>query len=99
MDPKNIESALSILEIELDGLSETAELWPEQPEDWRYSLMLEWGTWMGGLRLLDREYRAGKMTRDHALRYRMVIQRLRASIPVLRQLGWVLPDVPLEEAA
>lgn len=97
MDPKNINNALNRLHRKVNDLPENAELWPEQPEHWRAGLMIEWDILMSQLAQLHEGYQNGEMAAHEAQRYRDAAKQLLAYLPIVRQLGWALPSVSLDE--
>ncbi|HEY8446291.1 MAG TPA: hypothetical protein VIL01_04220 [Thermomicrobiales bacterium] len=58
---------------------------------------MEWGQVMGTIRvILDPAYRAGKLTPTQAERYRALLAALKEALPVIEQLGFAQPQIPLE---
>lgn len=99
MDSKDIESALSVLELEVSDLSETADLWPEQPDDWRLGFMIEWDVRMSEFKALHDSYESAQLSPENIQRYRQLARQLRNQLPTVKQLGLTMPSVSLDEDA
>ena len=90
------EVALRGIEKETDFLPELAARWSELPAIDHSSWELEWSELMRRLELLDAAYRSGVLTADQERRYPALLRQLRAALPVIDELDFERPTVPLD---
>jgi hypothetical protein len=90
------EITLQGIEKETAFLPELAARWPELPEIDHASWELEWSELMRHLETLDAAYRAGALTADQERCYPALLRQLRAALPVIDELDFERPTVPLE---
>lgn len=92
-----IERDLHHLRVEIEDLPTLAEEWDDAQESVRYDADLTWHSAMVAMReRLDPAYRSGQMTAEQAERYRDLLRKLKAALPVIEKLGFSKPDAPLE---
>ena len=89
------EITLRGIEKETDFLPELAARWPDVPEIDHASWELEWSELMRRLELLDAAYRPGVLTADQERRYPALLRQLQAALPVIDELDFDRPTVPL----
>lgn len=94
---QDLERDFRRIATELDDLPRLADEWDDAQESVRYDAEITWYDALVGLhRRLDPAYRAGQMTAEQAERYRVLLARLKAALPVIDQLGFARPRVSLE---
>jgi hypothetical protein len=90
------EVSLTGIEKETAFLRDLAARWPELPSDIQTSWELEWSEMMRYLETLDAAYRSGLLTAGQQTRYRELLRQLRAALPVIDELEFERPTVPLD---
>jgi len=91
---KRIEIGLRSLGRTLRALPEVARAWADMSDGERASWSLDWDQLMGTyLRLLERHYRVGTLTRDQQARYRVLLSKLEAVGPLIARLDLYPPPV------
>ena len=93
---RRIDASLSSILAETDFLPDLQEAWDRQPENARIDWGLEWRDLMARLENLDCDYRDDIMTQEQRGRYRELLVKLKAQLPILRLLDLDLPSVPLD---
>ena len=92
-----IERSLHALLAEAEDLPCTAEEWDQLADGERASVSLDWAHLMADyLTELDQYYRAGTMTPDQQVRYRAVLCKLKAVLPIIERLDFYRPPVSLD---
>lgn len=86
---EQIETGLTIVWAEVDGIPETAADWPTLPDEDQYDFILEWDNLMGVLRKLTNvyEHQESQMTRAQVARYERLIRRFQDVLPTIQWLG------------
>lgn len=92
---QRIEVGLREIGAEADFLPELAAGWAEESAAERDVWYLEWRELLGRLEELERSSRAGTMTAEQQGRYQELLEKLRASLPLLERLGLPSPAVSL----
>ncbi|MBI4492881.1 MAG: hypothetical protein HY690_08830 [Chloroflexi bacterium] len=94
-----IERSLIATLAEVEDLPALATEWDTLAEGVRASLSLEWDHLMADyLTELDEYFRAGQMTSDQPTRYRALLCKLKAALPIIEQLNLYRPPVALDGA-
>lgn len=93
---QRIDASLSSILVETDFLPNLLEVWDRQSENARVDWSLEWRDLMARLENLGRDYRDGILTREQRGRFRELLGKLKARLPVLRWLDLDLPSVSLD---
>jgi hypothetical protein len=91
-----LEDDLSGIQKDTAFLPNLAAMWRELPGDVQTSWELEWSELMAHLERLDAAQRAGALTVDQQARYRKLLRQLRAALPVIDELDFERPTVPLD---
>jgi hypothetical protein len=89
---------LRTVAMEVRELPELKARWVEEDERNRALYKHLWHNTMGGLENLEDKHREGKMTPEQVARYRELKHLLKEAIPILKQLRFTLPPVPLDGA-
>lgn len=84
------------IEQETAFLPDLAAMWPQMLTIDRTSWELEWSELMRRLELLDAAYRSGLLTADQRARYPALLRQLWAALPIIDELDFERPTVPLE---
>jgi hypothetical protein len=96
LDPR-VDTGLESLRLMVGDLPEVAEEWNQLDDGERAHWSLDWDQLMGShLRLLEAHFRAGQMTAAQQERYRAVLSKLKAALPLIERLDLYRPTVPLE---
>jgi hypothetical protein len=92
-----IETGLQLVYADILDLPMLAEEWDGLADGARVSLSLGWAHSMADyLTDLDEHYRAGRMSPDQQARYRELLDKLRAALPIIGRLNLYPPPVSLE---
>ena len=84
--------------MEVRVLPETEARWAKEDKRNRYLYKQLWHNAMGVMENLEDKHREGKMTPEQEARYRELKPLLKEAIPMLEQLRFTLPPVPLDGA-
>lgn len=94
---ERIERSLNVVFAELDDLPELVEEWEIMPVGERVSWSLEWDHAMGTyLTRLDHYFCLGEMSPAQQARYRDLLCRLKAALPLIERRNLYRPPVPLD---
>ena len=94
---QTIDRDLHPLSRELEDLPGLADERDDAQESVRYDAELTWyGVMVGLAARLAPAYRAGRMTPEQAERYRALLGRPKAALPISERLGFARPTVALE---
>jgi uncharacterized protein (DUF433 family) len=88
---------LKMFELMVTELPEVAAEWSTLSEAERESWRLDWSNEMFGLRRLAGHVSDGALSTADQKRYRQVLHRLKAALPLVNRLNLRLPAVPLDD--
>ncbi len=91
-----IDGVLRVVTAEVDDLPARAEWWASETDDNRIVFTLEWQELMARLKLVANADQQARLTPDQQARYRAVLQKLKAALPIIRCLELMPPPVSLE---
>lgn len=67
--------------------------WPGLPIHTRITLLYEWQDVVDRMESLSHHYQSGEMSGEQSRQYRDMLAELRASVPILKRLGWPIPRI------
>ena len=92
-----VERSLGALLAEVEDLPNVSAEWDQWTEGNRVSYSLDWDHLMADyLTELDGHHRAGDLTPDQQARYLELLQKLKATLPIIHHLNLYPPTVPLD---
>ena len=93
------DAQLAYISAMVDDMRQIPDLWAGVSEIIRTDWEMEWCEQMDRLGGLEESYLKGEMTVEQMARYRELLAKLKANLPVINRLGLESPSVQLEAEA